>query len=106
MNVRFIIQSSVHLKSITTLKPPQFQQEMRVLLAPQLVELGALGVAGTKCGVRLLIGGITGLGGHGFGTLRECGNGDGPRRRGVVGGGTSADSGCRKFRLCSCLSEC
>ena len=30
--------------------------------------------SGTRCGVRLLIGGKMGLGGHGLGTLRECGN--------------------------------
>lgn len=43
-----------------------------VVVVVEVVDEGLIG-SGTKCGVLLLIGGKMGLGGHGLGTLRECG---------------------------------
>lgn len=45
---------------------------MVVVLVTVVVVVDLIG-SGTKCGVLLLIGGKIGLGGHGLGTLRECG---------------------------------
>lgn len=43
-----------------------------VVVVVVVLEEGLIG-SGTKCGVLLLMGGKIGLGGHGFGTLLECG---------------------------------